>query len=691
MTRELHLPPSATYADLDADIWRRVTAVSARILIALSNFVRSNFAAVDQLRIGGSAPFADGLLSDKAFGGRSRTALARVVAMGKPSDISERTFGDVLRLPGLGIRSALELSCIMEAIMNVRAAAMHQVELLASQPTLVQWTQRLVEMSRAPWADYISEKDARFSGILSKDDRGTVSERIERILSEPDSIASVVRGPELVGELELVALAVERLERLSLDEALNELVVASARNRRNQITALEARFGWNGEPPKTLEEAARPLGVTRERVRQIESRFLKDLPLQLYLPQLEAAIDTLESAAPIELNDAAELLVATGRCKRRLDVEAIIETAHRFHFETDLAVDEVRSKGRFVVGSRSNVRKVAAIARKLAGMAGVASVYEVSASKESNAATADECRRILRALSNVEFLNDDWFWVTDIPAGRNRLSNIAMRVLSVASPQSVQSIREGVRRAFTYRAKSNPRYELLSTPPSNVLTTFFERNPEFRIQDGNVRPIHPLDYREQLGDVDKALVEVFRSTATGVLDRRGVVEACLARGLNESSVSIFLTYSPIVEHIGLDIWKLRGVGVDPAAIEALRQANAGGPTEKRLLNFGWRGDGRLWIACRLPYALASFVLGIPGSLRRYLTDRKFAARDKATGSTCGTIVVNENGSSFGYSPYLRISGAEPNDVMLIEFSIQDVSVELSLVDDFVLDADGEFV
>jgi hypothetical protein len=578
----------------------------------------------------------------------------------------------------------------MEAIMNVRSAAMRQVELLASQPTMVQWTQRLIEISRAPWVDCISEKDARFRGILSRDDCGTVGERIERILSEPDSIASVVRGPELLAELELLAFAVARLEQLSLDEALNELVVASARNRRNQITALEARFGWSGDPPKTLEEAARPLGVTRERVRQIESRFLKDLPSRLYLPQLEAAIDTLESAAPIEINAAADLLVVTGKCKRRLDVEAIIETAHRFRFETDLAVDEVRHKGRLVVGSRSSVRNVATAARKLSGMAGVASVYEVSASEESNAATADECRRILRALSNVEFLNDDWFWVADLPTGRNRLSNIARRVLSVASPQTVHSIREGVRRAFTYRAKSNARYELLSTPPSDVLTTFFERNPEFRIQDGSVQPIHPLDYREELGDVDRALVEVFRSTATGVLDRRGVVEACLARGLNESSVSIFLTYSPIVEHAGLDIWKLRGVGVDPTAIEALREANANGPTEKRLLNFGWHGDGRLWIACRLPYALASFVLGMPGSIRRYLADRKFAAKDKATGSPCGTIVVNENGTSFGYSPYLRMSGAEPNDVMLIEFSIQNEFVELSLVDDFVLDADGEF-
>ena len=48
------------------------------------------------------------------------------------------------------------------------------------------------------------------------------------------------------------------------------------------------RFGLDGLPPQTLEEVGADLGITRERVRQLETRALRELRLvapglQLYL------------------------------------------------------------------------------------------------------------------------------------------------------------------------------------------------------------------------------------------------------------------------------------------------------------------------------------------------------------------------------------------------------------------------
>jgi RNA polymerase primary sigma factor len=73
----------------------------------------------------------------------------------------------------------------------------------------------------------------------------------------------------------------ELLCGVELEEALAAL---DARMRR----VLELRFGLNGCVPQTLEEVGNELGVTRERVRQLESRALRELQsvapeLRLYL------------------------------------------------------------------------------------------------------------------------------------------------------------------------------------------------------------------------------------------------------------------------------------------------------------------------------------------------------------------------------------------------------------------------
>jgi len=73
----------------------------------------------------------------------------------------------------------------------------------------------------------------------------------------------------------------KELRSVELAEAMNRL---NPRMRR----VLAMRFGLDGHTPKTLEEVGTDLGITRERVRQLESRALRELRsvapgLQFYL------------------------------------------------------------------------------------------------------------------------------------------------------------------------------------------------------------------------------------------------------------------------------------------------------------------------------------------------------------------------------------------------------------------------
>jgi RNA polymerase primary sigma factor len=89
---------------------------------------------------------------------------------------------------------------------------------------------------------------------------------------------------DLIEDLHAVAPEQEtsdRLRAVELQRALEQL-------RPRQQRVLVERFGLGGEQPKTLEEVGALLGITRERVRQLETRALRELRavapgLELYL------------------------------------------------------------------------------------------------------------------------------------------------------------------------------------------------------------------------------------------------------------------------------------------------------------------------------------------------------------------------------------------------------------------------
>jgi RNA polymerase primary sigma factor len=75
----------------------------------------------------------------------------------------------------------------------------------------------------------------------------------------------------------------ERLRATELREALGHL-----KPRMQRV--LTERFGLDGAKPKTLEEVGKSLGITRERVRQLETRALREL--RQVAPSLEYYLRT---------------------------------------------------------------------------------------------------------------------------------------------------------------------------------------------------------------------------------------------------------------------------------------------------------------------------------------------------------------------------------------------------------------
>jgi RNA polymerase primary sigma factor len=123
---------------------------------------------------------------------------------------------------------------------------------------------------------------------------GFTPERVRELLElvqDPVSLETPVGdGESLYGDMiqdtksaEPDVETAERLRAVELTEALDHL---DPRMRH----VLAQRFGLEGNVPRTLEEVGAGLGITRERVRQLESRALREL--RVVAPALEFYLRT---------------------------------------------------------------------------------------------------------------------------------------------------------------------------------------------------------------------------------------------------------------------------------------------------------------------------------------------------------------------------------------------------------------
>jgi RNA polymerase primary sigma factor len=121
---------------------------------------------------------------------------------------------------------------------------------------------------------------------------GEKEEKVVDLLSlidDPVSLDSPVGdGESMFADLIEDETSAQPDERTAIEHRHGELSDAIAQLAPRMQRVLVLRFGLDGEGTRTLEDIGTELGVTRERVRQLESRALRDLrncapDLELYL------------------------------------------------------------------------------------------------------------------------------------------------------------------------------------------------------------------------------------------------------------------------------------------------------------------------------------------------------------------------------------------------------------------------
>ena len=664
-------------------------AMSPRLRHFLLFLIRTRVKTVERLRCIDRIWPLGMKVRDIGWTVRTRKRLEQKGFLDDEQQLAKLTFADLFKIEGMGAMTVLDYCSTLESAMDFyeQLDSGYAKSRIEYRPT--DFLPILEEVAGEEWSAQISKQDPRFTSLLPPG-QGTLQDRVEQLLSEPDGIDSVADVSLLITSINTIQRQIDELKEQPLEDCLLNFLKLISKTEGHRLDALAARFGWNGHKIATLEECGQQLGITRERVRQIQNKVLKQIPdHQVFMPRLDRALALLEEHTPLTLEQASKILQETGITHTKFHPQSLLEAAQLLAKKTALRICDTRT-GKMLVSDNSakSVQLIPVLGRKLAGQSGVTSVFSVLDALEDKGHEIEEedLRRMLCTSSNFQFLDDDWFWVTDIPIARNRLRNVARKILSVASPQTLLSIRDGVRKVYRLRTSSHGRYKNMIVPPLEVMRAFFEKHSDFKVVGDFVYPALPLEYTKELGETDRIMVDVLRSSPAGVLDRKSFAEGCLARGMNENTFSVYSTYSYILEHVGIDIWKLRGVTVDPASIEAVRIANHLKPKEKRVLEHGWGNDGKLWIAARIPrLGKNSMVIGCPGAIQRYLIGQEFECKTKEGSHRCGTVVINDKGSSYGYGPFIRRYGLDENDILLAEFDLGESTVTLSTADDELLE------
>lgn len=645
--KRLGIPTSTTLAELDASLWRscspdEIAVLADEVAYALSRGLAAGVASTPIAANGVAVETLD-------LSARTRNALhyARLVVDG---ELRPTTIGQVWGIRNFGAKSLLDLLTAIETTSVTGPGFCESVQPASPSPAVQRAAWRL---SRTRWARSVRSDDPRLGGqVVSLHPAAkTAAEAADRLAQATYSPSGARRT---VAAIRTFIAHVEALKRLDLQSELAQVVEALT-ERASARDAIMARRGLTGHEPRTLEAAGDVVGVTRERVRQIDRSFQQRVESvgPIWLPVLDRALQICEATLPATEPELALALERAGLLRGQFSIASLIAACDLFGKDVPFVdSDGVLSPP----GNWAPSSHLRSVTRKLVEHWGTTTVLNVKQQLEDDGFTVDPelLRMRLVSLDDFRWLDPErgWFWIAGT---RNRLLNQVRKIMSVAGCISLPELRAGVGRH--HRMKG-------FRPPTEVLAALCVDCGEYERDGQRVcgKPDLP-DWRDVLGTNERLLAETLFDF--GPVMRRDDLEQVVVteRGLNRSSFYVYLTYSPIIERYAPGVFGLRGAPVSAAEVEAMIPERI---RRQVLQDHGWTDDGLVWIAFRVsPAAESTGILGTPAAVKSIVHGPFDLSSED--GRPAGTLVVEQN--MWGLSPFFRRWGVEAGDYLILTLDI----------------------
>ena len=169
-----------------------------------------------------------------------------------------------------------------------------------------------------------------------------------------------------------------------LEDELAQLAGLVKHNRDSAI--IIKLLGWSGKGDRTLESVGMEYDLSRERVRQILNKFYRKIKwrnnrkIPFYLPNLEKAINIIESHMPNKAKIIENKLLRLGISEKPFRVEGILRALDSIDRKSKFDIVKY-NRSRFVTNNKTKKapKYIAILARKSITNMGVVTAADVAA------------------------------------------------------------------------------------------------------------------------------------------------------------------------------------------------------------------------------------------------------------------------------------------------------------------------
>lgn len=449
-----------------------------------------------------------------------------------------------------------------------------------------------------------------------------------------------------------------------LATSLRECILSVYEEGTYQVDSLLDRYGWRSEPPKTLQEIGNKYNVTRERIRQIQDKFEKRMSeLNPNIPLLQSAINEIHKASPILAKDAIALLRKKNYSHTPIHPGGILNACHLFDVDCkDLLLKKVKNEQVVFTREFSVARKlILSKAKKSTSYHGAFNVEDLATRLENeNIANIETPNlvNILKLSNDIVFLNREWFY--NASANRNRIYNVGKKIFSIADAVKVESLRAAVRDAFRQRS-------IQIVPPRNVVAEMFRKNGNFTVAGDTIVIKQKYDPKKELAKIEHAYYELFKSQDYRAMRRREILDVVENDGFNEYTSSLYLSWSPIINRVAIDIYCIRGKEVTSGEVQVAIEQR--GTKDKVFYSFGWTEDRMPYLTFKMNAPSIRYgLLNIPSKAERFIKPNTYQILHST-----GEVVDNFNIAGdplvmFGLRKAFTVMGVDEGDYLVVKFN-----------------------